>query len=200
LILEVEKHNEDDCKSKKVRVQLSHKFKSVYWSMLSSSIAILLLSQLDSIPYLKADSPLIIGAFGASAVLLFASPQSPFSQPYNVLMGHLISACIGVSAYQVIGEVNSTSMVLAVSLAIGMMQITHSLHPPGGATALIAVIGTESIHNLGYYYLLAPVGLGVSILLLVAYFTNNILKETRWPLMWVPFDLKRPQLNKLRSK
>ncbi len=160
--------------------------KSIYWSMLSSSIAILLLSQLENISYLQADAPLIIGAFGASAVLLFACPDSPYAQPYNVLVGHLISAIIGVTAYQVVGEANSISMVIAVSVAIGMMQLTHSLHPPGGATALIAVIGSESIHNLGYSYVWMPVGIGVCILIVVAFVTNNLLKKRSWPLMWLP--------------
>ncbi|WP_051609833.1 HPP family protein [Terasakiella pusilla] len=164
------------------------RLKSVYWSMISSSLAILILSQLNNIPYLAADAPLIIGAFGASAVLLFACPQSPYAHPYNVIVGHFLCAIIGVSAFQLVGDVNSLSMILAVSVAIGTMQLTHSLHPPGGATALIAVIGSEQIHQLGYGYVLSPVGIGIAILIGVAYVTNNLPKKGKWPEKWLPFE------------
>lgn len=198
-ILETQDQDEASSKSDisiSANDQQPQKRHSIYWSMISSSLAILLLSQLENIPYLHADAPLIIGAFGASAVLLFACPQSPYAHPYNVLIGHLLSACIGVTAFQIVGEANSISMVLAVSVAIGMMQLTHSLHPPGGATALIAVIGTESIHNLGYFYLLTPVGMGVMILLIVAYVTNNLFKAERWPVVWLPIYRKAWQKSK----
>lgn len=164
------------------------RLKTVYWSMISSSLAILILSQLNHLPYLEADAPLIIGAFGASAVLLFACPHSPYAQPYNVIVGHLLCAVIGVSAFQLIGETNSMSMILAVSGGIALMQLTHSLHPPGGATALIAVIGSEQIHQLGYAYVLSPVGIGIGILITVAFITNNLSQKGKWPVTWLPFE------------
>jgi CBS-domain-containing membrane protein len=64
------------------------------------------------------------------------------------------------------------------------MQLTKTLHPPGGATALIAVVGGEQIHRLGLLYILAPVGLGALLLLLVALLVNNIPSTRRYPEFW----------------
>ena len=70
---------------------------------------------------------------------------------------------------------------VAVATAIAFMHVTKTLHPPGGATALIAVIGSEKIHNLGYLYAIIPVGLGAIIMLLVALIVNNIPKTRKYP-------------------
>ena len=64
------------------------------------------------------------------------------------------------------------------------MHATKTLHPPGGATALIAVIGSDKIHDLGYLYVLMPVGLGAVSMLLVALLVNNISKSRRYPEFW----------------
>ncbi|NQU65070.1 MAG: HPP family protein [SAR324 cluster bacterium] len=74
---------------------------------------------------------------------------------------------------------------LAVATAIAMMHATKTLHPPGGATALIAVIGSSKIHALGYLYVLVPVGLGAVIMLVVALLVNNIPKSRSYPDFWV---------------
>jgi CBS domain-containing membrane protein len=70
---------------------------------------------------------------------------------------------------------------LSVSLSIVAMQITKTLHPPGGATALIAIIGTEKIKALGYMYVVAPVLTGCIILLIVALFCNNATPHRKYP-------------------
>ncbi|MEZ5714693.1 MAG: HPP family protein [Paracoccaceae bacterium] len=126
---------------------------------------------------------LVIGAFGASAVLLYAAPLSPFAQPWNVLVGHVGSALIGVAVYRLFGA-DWFSAALAVTLAIGFMQLTASIHPPGGASALIAVLGAPGLHALGFGYALFPVGLGALMLIAVAYVTNNIANDRRWPEFW----------------
>jgi len=131
-----------------------------------------------------ADLTYVIGAFGATAVLVYGAPSSPLAQPYNVLVGHLVSATIGVLMYQIIGEANWLSATLAVSLAIITMQATRSVHPPGGASALIAVAASPEIHNLGFLYIIYPVGLGALILVGVAYITNNFRNDQRWPIFW----------------
>jgi CBS-domain-containing membrane protein len=74
---------------------------------------------------------------------------------------------------------------MAVSTAIAAMHLTRTLHPPGGATALIAVIGGDSVHGLGYLYALVPVGLGAVMLLAVAVLVNNIPKNRRYPEFWL---------------
>ena len=74
---------------------------------------------------------------------------------------------------------------IAVATAIAVMHATKTLHPPGGATALIAVIGSQKIHNLGYLYVVFPAGLGAIIMLLVALLINNIPKSRRYPEFWI---------------
>jgi len=74
---------------------------------------------------------------------------------------------------------------MAVSTAIAAMHLTRTLHPPGGATALIAVIGSPKIHALGYLYVLVPATLGAILLLLVGLLVNNIPESRRYPENWL---------------
>ena len=111
----------------------------------------------------------LIGSFGATAVLLYAAPLAPLSQPRNVLGGHATSALVGVTVASMLSSPQWLAGAFAVALAITAMQVTRTLHPPGGATALIAVIGPESIKSLGYGYVVAPVLCGAGFMVLVAY-------------------------------
>ena len=73
---------------------------------------------------------------------------------------------------------------LAVAMAIAVMHVTKTLHPPGGATALIAVVGSAKIRALGYLYVIMPVGLGAIIILAVALLVNNISRNRKYPEYW----------------
>lgn len=131
------------------------------------------------------DNLFLIGSFGATAVLLYGAPSAPFSQPRYVLGGHMISALVGVTIYYLLPEPQWLASALAVSSAITLMYLTKTTHPPGGATALIAVIGSEKIHSLGYWYVLTPVLEGVIILLLVALIINNLSPVRKYPNYWL---------------
>lgn len=121
---------------------------------------------------------LIIGSFGASAVLLYGTPESPLAQPRNVLGGHLLSALTGCVIVQFVGT-GTFSLALAVALSIVVMYVTHTLHPPGGATALIAVHDKAE-----WLFALLPVTAGALILLIIAVLANNIVNHRRYPLHW----------------
>jgi len=127
---------------------------------------------------------LIIGSFGASAVLIYGAIRSPLAQPRNLIGGHVLSAIVGVTAYQWLGGQPWLAAALAVSTSIALMHLTKTLHPPGGATALIAVIGGDSVHQLGYLYVVMPAALGAMVMLLVALIVNNIPKNRRYPEFW----------------
>jgi len=131
-----------------------------------------------------ADSVLLIGSFGASAVLLYGAPKSPLAQPRNLMAGHVISALVGVSVRLMLPAPMWLCAALAVATAIAVMHLTCSLHPPGGATALIAVIGGPKIAGLGYAYSVAPVGIGALVLLVVALLVNNASQGRRYPEYW----------------
>jgi CBS-domain-containing membrane protein len=126
---------------------------------------------------------LTIGSFGATAVLLYAIPGSALAQPRNLFGGHLVSAIAGILVYHFITPELFPAAPLAVALAIAFMQLTRTLHPPGGATALIAVIGPQSVHDLGWAYLV-PVMAGVTLLFLAALLVHNINERGSYPHYW----------------
>ncbi len=161
-----------------------NKLADVLWASLAAALGIGLASLLSSRFFEPRDALLILGSFGASAVLIYGVILSPLAQPRNLIGGHVISAVIGVAVFQIAGD-NFISAGLAVALAIVAMTLTDTTHPPGGATALIAVIGGDTIHELGFLYALMPAGLGALLLLLVALVVNNIPKTRRYPLYWV---------------
>ncbi len=127
---------------------------------------------------------LIIGSFGASAVLVYAAIKSPLAQPRNLIGAHIISGIIGVICYKFLGDTIWIASAMAVSFAIVVMLFTKTLHPPGGATALIAVIGGKKVHDLGFLYAFVPVGLGAVILLFIALVVNNLSKSRKYPEYW----------------
>jgi CBS-domain-containing membrane protein len=133
----------------------------------------------------SSDLALIIGSFGASAVLIYGAIKSPLAQPRNLIGGHVLSGFVGVASYQVLSSNLWIAAALAVATAIALMHATKTLHPPGGATALIAVIGSDKIHALGYLYPVVPAGLGAAIMLGVALLVNNIPKSRRYPEFWL---------------
>lgn len=115
-----------------------------------------------------------IAPMGASSVLLFAVPASPLAQPWNMVVGNTIAGIIGVTCAMFIS--NSTeAFSVAVALAIFLMMTTDSLHPPSGAVAITAVLGGESIHQLGYYFIFYPVLLNSVLLLVIAIIFNRLL-------------------------
>ena len=73
---------------------------------------------------------------------------------------------------------------LAVATAIGVMHLTKTLHPPGGATALIAVMGSPKIYALGYMYAIFPAAIGACIMLVIALLINNIPQTRKYPEFW----------------
>lgn len=126
------------------------------------------------------DLPWVVASMGASAVLLFAVPLGPLSQPWPFFGGHLISGLIGVTVAGLVKE-PVLAAALAVSLAIFVMYVTACLHPPGGATALTMVAGGDAIRAMGYDYLLTPVLINVLVMLAWALLINNLLPNRYYP-------------------
>lgn len=156
-------------------------YKEQFWSFLGSFVGIGILAYIQSIHFKGNDAVYLIGSFGASSVLVYGIIQSPFSQPRNLVGGHVISALIGVTVHKFAPDIIWIAAPLAVSLSIILMQITKTLHPPGGATALIAIIGSDKIKDLGYMYVFSPVLIGVLILLITALIFNNITSSRSYP-------------------
>lgn len=122
----------------------------------------------------------LVASMGASAVLVFAVPHGPLSQPWPVVAGHTVAAFIGVACARWI-PLPLLACAVAVAVAIISMHYLRCIHPPGGATALTAVIGGESIQSLGFQYVLTPVLLNVLTLVLIAMVFNYAFHWRRYP-------------------
>lgn len=123
---------------------------------------------------------LVVASMGASAVLLFAVPHGPLSQPWAVFGGHTISAFIGVACARWIPD-PALAAALSVSLAIGCMHYLRCIHPPGGATALTAVIGGPQLQALGFDYILTPVLINATSIVIIAILFNYGFSWRRYP-------------------
>jgi CBS-domain-containing membrane protein len=123
---------------------------------------------------------LMVASMGASAVLLFAVPHGPLSQPWALIGGHALSAIVGVTTIKLLGT-GVVPAAIAVGLAIGVMHYARCLHPPGGATALTFAIGGPTVQALGYDYVLIPVLLNAGIMLATAVAFNALFHWRRYP-------------------
>jgi CBS-domain-containing membrane protein len=155
------------------------------WSWIGAFAGISVVAYIHYNLFKGTDFVMIIGSFGASAVLIYGAIRSPLAQPRNFIGGHVISALIGVTAYKLLPGQMWLASALAVSTAIVIMHATKTLHPPGGATALIAITGSNQIHDLGYFYVVMPTAIGTVVLLIVALMVNNIAKNRRYPEYWL---------------
>lgn len=136
-------------------------------SIIGAFIGTLIASFFSNMILEAEDMPLILASTGASAILIFSLPFSPVSQPWNLVGGHLVSAFVGVSCYFLVpNELLASSM--SIPLAMLFMHYLHCMHPPGGATAITAVIGGAHVHALGYAFVIIPVFVNAIILLSIA--------------------------------
>ncbi|KOS07383.1 HPP family protein [Flavobacterium akiainvivens] len=163
------------------------------WTFIGAFLGIGLIGFISSYYLPVSDYIFVIGSFGASSVLIYGAINSPLAQPRNLIGGHVISALVGVTVYKFIPAELWLTSALSVALAIIAMQMTKTLHPPGGATALIATVGSPKIHALGYFYVLSPVLSGVLILFLVALVCNNATSHRSYPKnkQWYKFWLRK---------
>lgn len=109
---------------------------------------------------------LLVASFGASTAILFAMPGSRAARPRNVFFGQTISAAIAVALYMLMG-CTWLSLALGVTLAVVVMVVTDTLHPPGGATVIACITSSPS-----WSFVVMPVAVGALILLAVAFITG----------------------------
>ena len=145
------------------------------WSGASATLGLLAIHALT----VASGQPLLIGSLGASAVLLFAAPEAALSQPRNLVGGHAISALVAACIVATLGSTPFT-IALAVGVAIVAMALTRTLHPPGGAPALLGVQGAG-----GVSFVLVPVLASALVLLATALVTNNLARQRRYPKHWL---------------
>lgn len=164
------------------------KYFSFYEMFLSSAgcfTVILLITAIDFLSHqFFLDQPLFVAPVGASAVMIFGIPASDYAQPRNVIGGHFLSALCGVTSYLLFSEIPLLAGAFAVSLAMAVMYATQTVHPPGGATALLAVIGDKTIIDLGYAYAFVPCLTNAMVLVFCGIIINNLSQRRCYPKFW----------------
>ena len=160
------------------------RWSEIAWSWLGSFLGIGALALIGHWVFTPQDQPFLLASFGASAMLVYGAIRSPLAQPRNLLGGHILSAIVGVTCWKWLGHIPYLAEALSVSTAVAVMHATRTLHPPGGATALLAIIGSNKIHAMGYYYVLIPAMLGPLVLLIVALLVNNLSASRQYPESW----------------
>ena len=150
-------------------------------SALAAFVAILLVGYVSSLFISGTALPVMVASMGASAILVFAVPHGPLSQPWALIGGNLFPAVIAVTCSNFVPD----SIILASAISLGLslfaMLMFRCVHPPGGAVALLPLIGNEKIQEFGYHFVLEPIGLNLLILLVLGLIINNLLPGRRYP-------------------
>ena len=118
--------------------------------------------------YCFYDLPLLVASLGSTAVTLFALPKAPAARPKSAIVGQISSAVVGWGTQYLLGS-EWYACAVAVMLSLVVMVALDCVHPPGGATALTAILTPQD-----WTFIFAPVGVGVVFLVVVAYVTNKI--------------------------
>ena len=122
--------------------------------------------------------PWVLGSFGASCVMLFGFPDLPFSQPRNVIGGHLLCSAVGLAVLHTLGP-HWWAMGLAAGLAIALMLALRIPHPPAGSNPVIVFLSQP-----GWSFLLWPTLAGALLLVGVAIVYNNLSRDNAYPRYW----------------
>ena len=149
-------------------------------STLAIFIAIAAIGYVSSLFVGDAALPALVASIGASSIIMFAIYHSPLAQPWAMVGGNILPALIAVTCGKYIPDL---MWAIAVSSALSLlaMQLLRCLHPPGGALALIPLLGGQHVHDMGYQFVLEPVVLNVALLLLLGLLFNNLLPGRRYP-------------------
>ena len=157
---------------------------SALYTAICCMVAILVVSIVE----FHAEFSPLVASFGASAMILYGHSQMPAAQPKNVIGGQMLSALIGVGWQKIWNHVGLHYPPLLNAIAVFCttfaMSITKCSHPPGVATALLATAGPASVKDLGFMFVLHPVGSGISIMVVLAVLVNNLSKYRRYPTSW----------------
>lgn len=139
--------------------------------------AIMAVSGLAYVAMMK-EGLLLLGSFGASALLLFALPETPLAQPRSVIGGHLSASLIAVACLLACGP-HWWAVGLATGLAVGFMMLTRTVHPPAGSNAIIVFLAKPSLGVLLFSTLA-----GTALLIASAVLYHRATRRHKYPLYW----------------
>ena len=141
--------------------------------------AMLCITALSSLGTALQSSVWLMAPFGATMVILFGLPESPLAQPRNIIAGHLLTTAIGLSVAALLG-VTPWSMGLAVGLAVGLMLLTNTTHPPAGANPLVVMLAGEH-----WDFLLMPAAAGAVLIVVFGVVYHRLVSGHRYPTRWL---------------
>ena len=118
----------------------------------------------------------LIASFGSSMVLLYGYPESPFAQPKNIILGHLITSVVGVIFLNFISLPIYLMLPLAVGFGVMLMIALNVTHPPAGGNPIIIIMGSVS-----FDYLLMPVVVGSIIVVVFGIILNKFILKKEYP-------------------
>lgn len=162
-----------------LQVSVTHREKLL--SVIGGALAIAATAWISSRFIEPGLAPFLAASMGASTILLLAVPHSPFSQPWPLVGGHLVAALAGITCAKLIPDIYLAS-ALAIGLTVVAMFYLRCLHPPGGGTALLVLLGGPKIQALGYHFLLQPLLTNLIILLAATLIINKLIPGRRYPL------------------
>jgi CBS-domain-containing membrane protein len=121
-----------------------------------------------------------IAPFGASCALVFGAPAAPVSQPRNVIVGHVLSALIGLVVFLIFGQATWWTLSLAIGVAMAAMEATKTFHPPAAVTVLLPLL----MEITDFTWAFIPVGVGAVIVVVIGLLYNNIYADRQYPIFW----------------
>ena len=149
---------------------------NVQQSILAGIFSIFTIGILTFLTYKTEFGIFLLASFGSSMVLLYGYPESPFAQPKNVFLGHLVTAIVGLIVLHFVPLPLFITIPLAVGFGVGLMILFNVTHPPAGGNPIIVIIGSVS-----FDYLFSPVITGTIIIIIFAIIINRFILKKSYP-------------------
>ena len=150
--------------------------KLIIQSTLAGIFSIITIGFLTVLTYKTSYGIFLIASFGSTMVLLYGYPESPFAQPKNIILGHFLTALIGIVFLNFVPLPIFLNIPLAVGFGVMFMILFRVTHPPAGGNPIIVIIGSVS-----FDYLLTPVLIGSIIVVMFGVIINKFLFKKEYP-------------------
>jgi CBS-domain-containing membrane protein len=150
--------------------------KIIIQSTLAGIFSIITIGVLTVLTYKTSYGIFLIASFGSTMVLLYGYPESPFAQPKNIILGHFLTALIGIIFLNFVPLPIFLNIPVAVGFGVMFMILLKVTHPPAGGNPIIVIIGSVS-----FDYLLTPVLIGSIIVVMFVIIINKFLFKKEYP-------------------
>ena len=150
--------------------------KIIIQSTLAGIFSIITIGVLTVLTYKTSYGIFLIASFGSTMVLLYGYSESPFAQPKNIILGHFLTALIGIIFLNFVPLPIFLNIPVAVGFGVMFMILLKVTHPPAGGNPIIVIIGSVS-----FDYLLTPVLIGSIIVVMFGIIINKFLFKKEYP-------------------